>query len=199
MKFFEDVERRIDSAVRELFRGGSKGDTRELFEIQKGILEDALARLERLPRARLLFPYRTMRVRIALPSEERRATYEAVFAADVLRQELLGALKEDGAEFAPELIVSVEVLEPGADLGPNGFLVTYGTAPTTISEVDETKPNPKVRLKVLEAGPEVDLRKQRIHLGRTADVQDAQLRVIRKNDLAINDPSVSRAHAHLRW
>lgn len=196
MSLFEDVERRIDAAMRELFRSpASQGVEREMIEIQRGIVENALARVERLPRARKLFPYNHLAIRIALPAEERRAAYEAVFAPGAVQQDLLRALRAEGAELPADLVVDIELVanaEP--ELAAPGFLIRYGKQPPRNYE---TKPISEVVL-TPSSGQPATFKRSRIHIGRLPDVQDAQMRTIRKNDLVLNDESVSRAHAHIR-
>ena len=66
----------------------------------------------------------------------------------------------------------------------------------------------EVRLTVITGSAEEQqlcLKKKRIHLGRLAEVIDADGRLTRKNDVAFRDdgqapnPSVSRAHAHIEF
>jgi hypothetical protein len=218
MKIFEDIERRIDSAMRELFRApAGPGLQHELVEIQRGILDHAVQRIERLPRARLLFPFRSVNVLIALPSAERRPAYEAVFAPDALRQDLVKALRAEGAEFPEDLEVSVDCIENAeAELAGPGFLVRYGLESSRAAEAKPSASQPGTRPATADAElriPPVTLTalegsvepksfkgsKARIHLGRGTGVQDSRMRLIRRNDISINDPEVSRAHAHIRW
>jgi pSer/pThr/pTyr-binding forkhead associated (FHA) protein len=49
----------------------------------------------------------------------------------------------------------------------------------------------------LPNGESIDVTKQRIHIGRTTEVLDDRRRLVRRNDLAIDDQTVSRAHAHI--
>jgi pSer/pThr/pTyr-binding forkhead associated (FHA) protein len=66
----------------------------------------------------------------------------------------------------------------------------------------------EVRLTVITGSAEQQqlcLKKKRIHLGRLAEVIDADGRLARKNDVAFRDdghapnPSVSRTHAHIEF
>ena len=108
-------------------------------------------------------------------------------------------------ELPVHLAVHVElVTELPPDVAIRGFDVHYGSIPTPqISEMVM-----EVRLTVITGSAEeqqVCLKKRRIHLGRLAEVIDADGRLTRKNDVAFRDdgqapnPSVSRAHAHIEF
>jgi hypothetical protein len=197
MSLLDDVERRIDAAVRELFRSSSsQGVEKEMIEIQRGIVEDALGKVERLPRARKLFPYNHLGVRIALPSKDRRAAYEAVFSPDAIKQDVSRALREDGVELPQGLDVDVSL---GSDpkLLASGFVIKYSNESVKQGRAPEAAV-PRTVL-TLSDGTPVRFNKPRIHIGRLTNVQDTQLRTIRKNDIALDHETVSRAHAHIRW
>jgi pSer/pThr/pTyr-binding forkhead associated (FHA) protein len=50
------------------------------------------------------------------------------------------------------------------------------------------------------AGTQIELaHKSRIQVGRTAEVLDDRRRLVRRNDVVLEDATVSRAHAHLEF
>ena len=120
MSLFRNFERTIDEKLRKLFGSQTTpGQGRELVEIQRLILDRVDDRVQQLPRARRVFPYDFVAVRLPVPDAELRAAYETVFVADeALREEIADHLRRDDVEFPRDLQVEVtlfdsaEVTEP---------------------------------------------------------------------------------------
>lgn len=185
MKLLADIERHIDQRIRGLFQHGTPGRT-ELIEVERGIFEDLRSRIETLPRGRLVFPYNRVHILLAPPPPDRRRAYELVFLDDSFRRQAIDAIRSEGCEFVQDLQVEVSFSESVAE----PFRV----------ECEQAAGKPTVNA----APPGVTLNgsvypESRIHVGRTPEVLDGLKRPVRRNQVAIDDPSVSRAHAHIEY
>ena len=196
MNLFRDFERTIDARLRKLFGSQTApGQGRELVEIQRMILDRIDDRVQQLPRARRVFPYNDVAVRIPVPNAELLPAYETVFAADdALREEIADHLRRDEVEFPRDLQVFVSLVET-AEL----------TEPSLVCRKRDEAPAPAaaslsggVRF-VLPSGQTVEVGKARIHVGRSAEVLDDRRRLVRRNDVVVEHDTVSRAHAHVEW
>ena len=196
MNLFRDFERTIDEKLRRLFGSDTPpAQGRELVEIQRLILDRVDDRVQQLPRARQVFPYNEVAVRIPVPNAELRAAYETVFVADgALREEIADHLRRDEVEFPRDLIVQVTLVET-AEL----------TEPSLVFRKREEAAGPvagpvlpKVRF-VPPTGAPAEMTKARIHVGRSAEVLDDRRRLVRRNDVVVEHDTVSRAHAHVEW
>lgn len=200
MNPFHDLERRIDRMMRELFGGGKAAGPsqgREIVEIQRMILDRVMDRVQLLPRARRVFPFNEVAVRIPAPEPERRAGFEMVFAADgALEQDIREHLRRERVEFPADLKVRVTLVETGEVTEPSVVCTRREAA------APETAPAAglrAVRFTPMNGAAPVEVRKQRIHIGRYAEVLDDRRRLVRRNDVVLDDGTVSRAHAHLEF
>ena len=164
------------------------------------------AHIDTLPRGRQAFVYTQLTVSILLPDPALRRSYELTFIeADALSRDIRALLEDRRVELLAHLAVQVELVpELPPDASVRGFDVHYGSVPTNqpAEEVME------VRFTVTAGSAQqqqICLKKNRINLGRLAEVVDADQRLTRQNDVAFRDdgpspnPSVSRAHAHLEF
>lgn len=195
MNLFRDFERTIDEKLRRLF--GSQpapGQGRELVEVQRLILDRVEDRVQQLPRARRVFPYNDVVVRIPVPSPDLRPAYETVFSADdALREEIADHLRREDVEFPQDLQVAVTLVETAELTEPS--LVFRKREEASVSSAPALAP---VRF-VLPSDRTVEVAKARIHVGRTAEVLDDRRRLVRRNDVVVDHDTVSRAHAHVEW
>ena len=196
MSLFRDFERRIDDRLRRLFQSEPvPGQGRELVEIQRMVLDQIEARVQMLPRARRAFPFNEVAVRIPAADADKKAAIESVFAADdALKTEIIEHLERERIEYSQDLNVTVTAIETAEVMEPSVVcrkreIVTEGARQETSGTVQFTLPD----------GTTVDLTKQRIHVGRLSDVHDDKRRLVRRNDVAIEHPTVSRAHAHIEF
>lgn len=196
MNLFEQLEKRIDKKLRGLFRGeASQHRGREVIEIQKLILERIHENVQSLPRARKVFPYNDVQVRIPVAEPDRRTALEMVLVEDsALQQDVMEAFRRDGTEFPPDLQVSVTLYDT-AEIEDLSIICRNREKP--VAQASD-KP-PKIRFTLVSSGEVIDLAKSRIHIGRLADVQDDRRRTVRRNDVVLDDETVSRAHAHIEW
>lgn len=191
MNIFRDLERSIDEKLRGLFQG----QRREVIEIQRAILEDIADRAHMLPRARRVLPANDIVIRIPAPEEDRRTAFRLVFIeGKALEQEIKAHLRREEIEFAQDISVTVELIEEAvAEFAEKGFHIVLGNREREVA----AKPEPKTVRFTLAPDTTVDITKARIHIGRTIEVLDDRRRLVRRNDVAIDDETVSRAHAHI--
>jgi hypothetical protein len=206
MSRLHDLERRIDETLRGMLRSSSPDQKRELLEIHRALLEDVAAHVDTLPRGKQVFAYTQLEVRILLPDAALRRSYELVFVeGDALARDIRVRLEDQRVEVPVHLAVRIELAsELPPDLAARGFDVHYGSIPTP----QPSEKGMEVRLTVITGSADQQqlcLKKKRIHLGRLAEVIDADGRLARKNDVAFRDdghapnPSVSRTHAHIEF
>jgi hypothetical protein len=191
MNLFRDFERTIDEKLRGLFQG----QKREVIEIQRAILDDIADRAQSLPRARRVLASNDIAIRIPAPEEDRRTAFRLVFIeGNALEQEIKTHLRREEIEFPADLRVAVELLEEAVpDFADKGFHIVFGTR----EREPASKPEVKTVRFTLPAGTAIEVSGRRTHIGRTPDVLDDRRRLVRRNDLAIDDQTVSRAHAHI--
>jgi hypothetical protein len=202
----QKLERRIDQKLRQVLRSSSPDETREPLEVRRAILDEIASRTDTLARGKLSFGYSQVHVRVLVPEPERRRSYELMFLeADSLTRDIKSDFAERKVEFPTRLKVEVELVDrlpPG--VSDRGFDVSY-SSPQASPLLPDTIP---IRLTVLVGNAEKNeycFTKQRINLGRLAEVVDSDLRTVRRNDLPLNDDStaanstVSRAHAHIEF
>lgn len=205
MSRLHEIERRIDGILRGLLRSPSPEQRREVIEVHRAILEDVASHLHPLPRGRLGFGYSHIRVQV-LAEPERRRSYETVFLEGAaLEQDIKLNFDDRGVEYPGRLKVEVELVEDlPADVKARGFDLTYSNTASTPVSIEP----PEIRLRILDGAAEESeyrFRRQRINIGRMAEVLDAQLRPIRRNDVALKEEAagpnltVSRTHAHIQW
>ena len=199
MNLLHDFERRVDQLVRNLF-GEKKGPAqgREIIEIQRTILDAVDARVQLLPRARRAFPYNEIAVSIPAPDAERRTALEMVFVTGgALQSEIIEHLRRRGIEFPQDLFVTVTLVETGDVVDP--VVVCRSRKDEAVSSPVAAAPVlRRVRFTPPGAQP-IEVEKERIQVGRTAEVLDDRRRLVRRNDVVIDEGTVSRAHAHIEF
>jgi hypothetical protein len=213
MSIFRDIEKRIDSQLKKLFASEhAEAQGRELVEIQRAILDEVEDRAQLLPRARRRFPYNELLVRIAAPEPDRRSAVEIVFVeGNALQNEIANHLRSEGIEMPADLHVQVETIEEApAEIAAKGFHISYSIREVVKPDATAAPALAKrvVKLTVLHGDseqPSYELSRNRIHLGRLAEVLDERRRPVRRNDVVFRESSekpnstVSRAHAHIEF
>jgi hypothetical protein len=193
MNLFRDLERVIDEKLRGLF----PVQKRELIEIQRAILDEIADRAQSLPRARRVLAANQITVTVPAPEEDRRTAFRLVFVeGDALEHDLKAHLRRESIEFPANLKVSIDLIdEPVPDFSEKGFHVVLANRETA----DKTEPAANTVSFTLPNGSTIEVNKARIHIGRTPEVMDDRRRLVRRNDLAIDEQTVSRAHAHIEF
>jgi hypothetical protein len=200
MSILRDLERVIDERLRHLFQsrqGEGVEQKRELIEIQRAILEEVADRAQMLPRARRVLTANQITVTIPAPEQERRTALRLIFVeGGALEQDIKAHLQREQIEFPPDLRAAVDLIEQALpDLADRGFHLTL----TNREASRQRKPKLKALQFTMPDGATVEIAKQRIHIGRTADVLDDRRRLVRRNDVVIDEQTVSRAHAHIDY
>ena len=205
MSRIHGIERRIDELLRGLLRSPSPEQRRELIEVHRAILEEVASRVVSLPRGKLGFDSSHIRIEI-FAEPEQRPSYERVFLKGAaLEHQIRSSFQEMGVEHPDRLKVEVELVgDLPSEARARGFDISYSnhSAAPTAAQPRE------IRLTVLVGAAEQSeyrFQRQRVNIGRLPEVLDAQLRPIRRNDVALKDgaagvnATVSRTHAHLEW
>lgn len=207
MSLFSEIERTIERGFRhwtERVFGAAESD--ELLLVHRGILEEIVGRVQVLARGRRIFPYASLVVTLASPVAERRALFEAAFAAEGrLAKDVREALEAAGCELPAGFGVEVKTVETAASV----FEIEYRTAPVPAAPASPAAPAapPAARLVVVKgkaAQPEYALGGRRINIGRLPELTDSEQRVLRRNDVVFDEggdeanATVSRRHAHIR-
>jgi pSer/pThr/pTyr-binding forkhead associated (FHA) protein len=206
MSRVQKLEHRIDQKLRQMLRSSSPNQAREPIELYRAILEEVTSRVDALPRGRLIFVYSRVSIRVLLPNPERRRSYELTFTeADSLTRDIKSHFEENKVEFPTRFKVDVELVDSfPPDMSERGFEVTYSNPPASVPGPDTIR----LRLTILVGNAErnqYEFAKNRINIGRLAEVLDSDMRTVRRNDIAVKDDStvenstVSRAHAHIEY
>ena len=205
MSRLQQIEQRIDQALRTLLRSSSPAQRREIIEVHRAILEEIASRVDSLPRGKRSFSYSNINVQI-LAEAERRRSYEKVFVDGAALERDIKSYFDDGSiEYPANLKVLIELVDDlPPDIKSHGFDVNYSN-----SQADEISVQPvQVRLTILTGAADQSeylFSKQRINIGRLSEVLDGQLRPIRRNHVALKDEAtgvnatVSRSHAHIEF
>lgn len=196
MNLFRNLERGIDERLRKLFGTGVDGSQgQDIIEIQRRILDAIEQRVQQLPRARRVFPFNDVAVRIPMQDTERRTALELVFISDnALREEICDSFRREGVEYPQDLRVDISLIETAEITEPS----------VVCRKNEESAPHPRIvsfgaaRFS-LEDGTRVEVTKGRVQIGRQPEVLDDRKRLVRRNDVTLDHDTVSRAHAHIEW
>jgi hypothetical protein len=210
MSILRRLEKRLDERMRGLFAPGAReGEGRELIEIHRGILDDAVNKAPALRRGKRIFPYNRLIVHIPVTDPERRGLFEAAFSdGSQLSQDIREVFADDGIQ--PPRDLAVEVVLSERDLpeaAGRGFHTIYQKRdPSPTEAAAAAMPAAEVVIyQGADAQPGFLIEKERINIGRLTDVLDEQERLVRRNDIAFDETAgrenatVSRAHAHIRF
>jgi FHA domain len=197
MRFFAGVEKAIEAGFRkwtEKVFGPAESD--EVLVVHRAILQEIEGRIQTVQRGKRIFPYNYLRVTLVSPAAERRALFQTAFAGR-LEQDVRECLAGAGCEIPPGFTVQVET----AESGPNRFEINYGIT-------EPSRPQAaSARIVVLRGKANHEsfvLDRDRVNVGRRAELTDSLERVIRRNDLIFDEgadeanSTVSRGHAHIR-
>src|SRR4051812_24520728 len=200
------LERQIDQKLRQMLRSSSPDQTHEPLELYRAILDEVTSRVDAMPRGKRAFVYPHVSVRVLVRNPERRRSYELVFTeADPLTRDIKSHFEDNRVEYPARFMVDVELVDSlPVEVSERGFEVAYSNPPAPAPNPDSIR----IRLTILVGNAEkaeYEFAKRRINIGRLAEVLDAEMRTLRRNDIALTDDStienasVSRAHAHLEY
>jgi hypothetical protein len=197
LKAEQSIRKRVENAF-------GQGSAQTPLELRREIIEQVEARIV-VDTSGSGFPYAKVAVLLQPPTEALRDVFETAFLHDgSLRSDILEKLRDAQARYPPELEVVVEVR-----LLPEQL--TAGASP--LFQLDFVKADPSRKIEVPEtklivvkgAAEQSDyrFRKERILVGRLAEVMDREGRLIRKNDVVFLDneedinTTVGRIHARI--
>jgi hypothetical protein len=150
-------------------------------------------------------PFGRVVIRLRPQTARQHAAFEEAFVReDVLKKYLLQTLNDMQVQYPKEFHVHTELQEPA---GPEG------ASPRSLFEIDFIRLNvvrleevPEVRLLITQGSaeqPAYSMKKDRILIGRPAEVLDREGRIVRKNDIIFLETedeiaaSVGSAHARI--
>jgi hypothetical protein len=197
LKAEQNIRRRVESAF-------GHGSAQTPLEIRREIIEQVESRIV-VDTGGSRFPFAKVAVLLQPPTEALRDVFEAAFLQDgSLRTDILETLRDSQARYPSDLEVAVELRLPPSP-------ATVEDSP--LFQLDFVKPDPSRRAEVPEAKlvilkgsaeqPEYRLKKERILVGRLAEVLDREGRLVRKNDVVFLDneedinSTVGRIHARI--
>jgi hypothetical protein len=196
MSLFHDIERRIDENLRKLFRGEGPQHRQDAIELQDAILDDVHSRIQTLRRGRRAFPYNEVVFRLLARDETQRATlYASFIEGNRLQQLIEKQLRGEGVEVAADLNLQIEILDD-AEAHSAGPFASYRVREKAKPLAEGPRP---MRFTLID-GAVFTAAGTRVHFGRVAEVLDDRRRVVRRNEVVVEqDDSVSRAHAHIQF
>ncbi len=185
----------------------------EPLEIRQAIIQAIVDLTHPAGRGRRVLPFDRIDVEILAPAADGRRVFEAVLARDEgLERAVTRALATAGCEGSAPCSIAVHYRKrtPSGWTPDQRFAVAGRVEPRVPAAVptDSLAPAvlPLVVLKVVKGRAtrkSVEVRAERINIGRHEEVTDRDRRLVRRNQLvfAEGEPlsdTVSRAHAHIR-
>jgi pSer/pThr/pTyr-binding forkhead associated (FHA) protein len=207
----------LGDLLQKIERGISRvvvGRSREPLKIQKDIIDEIETKTEPIGRSRKTFPYNALEISLLARDEDERARLEAVFDRARLEGLILERLRRVGSEMPPRIVVAVEIVEQrGAHWREETFHIEYKRTASKEKAGKSDRPGspmnvPAAKLVITKGTArekEFALKKNRVNIGRMAEIVDKDKRVVRRNELVFPEgedrinQSVSRAHAHIRY
>jgi len=195
LKAEQNIRRRVENAF-------GHGTAQTPLEIRREILEQVESRIA-VDANGNQFPYGRVVVQLHPPTEALRDVFETAFLQEgSLRSDILAELKEADARYPRglEIVVQIPTTLARDESLPLFRLDFIKPDPSHKIEIPETK---MIILKGSAENSEYSLKKERILIGRLAEVLDREGRLVRKNDIVFLDngedvnSTVGRAHARI--
>ncbi len=201
MRSLEQLDRWIAGKVKGWATrvSGQPPHSMELLEMRREILEHIRDHIEPTGDGRSVFPYRTVTVHVAAPTEADYARLDAAFAGpEGLESDVRGLFAEARC---PTPVGFAITFEP--DPTEPSFRIDY-IAKAIPSAAPEEPGRPAARISVIKGSAEpeqLEMVRDRINLGRLAEVVTEEQGLRRRNDIAFADSetTVSREHAYIAW
>jgi hypothetical protein len=209
MSLLRRIEKSLDQRLRSMFAGGEdEAGGREAVELYRDALDQIAARVTPGKRGDRIFPFNRITVELSAQDAERKAVLETIFDPAQFGDDVRATLRQERVTPPEDLTVVIHF--------PENPLVEI----RVLCERDRSEPTPAhpdappavallpARLLTVTGAsstPEFYLEQPRINLGREAEITDSLGRAIRRNELYFPEtaheanPSVSRAHAHIRF
>ncbi len=193
------TEQKIRSRVEGVFGGGS---AQTPLEVRREILERVESRI--MPdRGGRIFPFGEVVVTLRPRDEAMREIFRAAFIEDgSLENETRELLRGSGIRIPDHFHVTVQFEQPATDL-PDGALPMFAVDFVRAEDASE-RPRPAIRLSVTKGvaeQPSYNMTKDRMLIGRLAELLDREGQMARRNDIVFLDngdeinSTVGRAHA----
>jgi hypothetical protein len=214
MSLLRRIEKSLDQRLRSMFSGGEVGneepDAREAIELYHEALHQIASKATAGKRGDRIFPFNLITIELRADNDERKAVLETLFDVGSLGDDIRATLKEERVTPGAELTVAVKYSEDAlvemrviCERGDPPQRAPAGTIAHPASV--ELTPARLVTVTGASSAAEFILDRPRINLGREAEITDSLGRAIRRNELFFPEqaheanPSVSRAHAHIRF
>ena len=192
----QNIRKRVESAF-------GRGTAQTPLEIRREIIEQVESRLV-FDTSGSSFPYSKVIIQLQPPTDALRDVFESAFLQDQsLKSDILDKLKDSQAKFPPDLEIFVELKASGVAPAESAQMFQLDFVkpdPTHKPEIPETK---FIVTKGVAEQPEYGLKKERVLIGRLAEVMDREGRLVRKNDVVFVDngedinSTVGRIHARI--
>ena len=199
-----NVIERLGRAVFESPFGANRiaKDAPEFAEIRVAILDAIKAKSHRVG-GKTVFPYDLVRVQLLGVPEEQATIFQGDFLVKYFSEEMKAGLARSSYRFPDDLEIEFSTT-PKLPTPGQAWLSVQTEMRTAGKDLNLERPRGPARLVVVQGTanePELTLDKNRINIGRTAEVFRAA-GPSRRNDLAFvgddeTDRSVSREHAHI--
>jgi hypothetical protein len=213
MSLLRRIEKSLDQRLRSIFSGGEGGDdeagAREAIELYRDALDQIASRATAGKRGDRIFPFNLITIELRAENDERKVVLETLFDAGQLGDDIRATLKEERVTPPAELTVAVKYPEDALVemrvVFERGEPPQKAAAGTIAPAVVEIVPAHLLTITGISSAAEFTLDRPRINLGREAEITDSLGRAIRRNELFFPEqaheanPSVSRAHAHIRF
>jgi FHA domain len=211
MSLLRRIEKSLDHRLRSIFSGGDQEpEAREAIELYHDALEQIARRATVGKRGDRIFPFNLITIELRAENDERKAVLETLFDPGSLGDDIRATLKEERVTPGGELTVAVKY--PEEALVEMRVVCERGEPPQKAAAGNIAHPTlvqitPARLLTItgISSATEFTLDRPRINLGREAEITDSLGRAIRRNELFFPEhaheanPSVSRAHAHIRF
>jgi FHA domain-containing protein len=211
MSLLRRIEKSLDQRLRSIFSGGDEDPgAREAVELYRDALDQIASRATAGKRGDRIFPFNLITIELRAENDERKAVLETLFDPGSLGDDIRATLKEERVTPGAELTVAVKY--PVDALVEMRVICERGEPPQKAAAgmiahpiLVQITPARLVTITGVSSAVEFALDRPRINLGREAEITDALGRAVRRNELFFPEsaheanPSVSRAHAHIRF
>jgi hypothetical protein len=211
MSLLRRIEKSLDQRMRSVFAGHEdEPGGREAVELYRDALDQIAGRATAGKRGDRIFPFNRITVELAAENPERKAVLETIFDPAQFGDDVRATLREERVKPPEDLTIVIHFPEsPLVELRVlcERDKAEPGSAAPDASSAAAAHLLPARLLTITGASsaPEFYLERPRINLGREAEITDSLGRAIRRNELYFPEaaheanPSVSRAHAHIRF
>jgi hypothetical protein len=196
------AERKIQGRIDLAF---GKGAAQTPLEIRREMLEEVESHIVSR-KGKRTFPFTRVAVRLYAPQEDMRDIFRAVFLEeDSLAEDIRELLREAGCATPGPVAIDVDFHDPGDETAPDRRYRLEFSNPERVVPA-QPRPLPRASVTVVKGAAEeasYQLSKERVRIGRLAELLDRDGQMMRRNDIVFLDngdevnSTVGRAHATL--